>query len=386
MWKNLKNKMRIFLWNHSPRNKAMIPKGSIDTSELTNQTEHFLEKLKEYLDADPQAFRVMQLGSYYNKNGSPDFNEAIPAYLFVSRLSSLYAFQYYIMYSFLIPILAEKDIQTLKIVSFGCGSMIDALSLSFASRDSGKSFDVHYTGVDIAKWAPIYSHPYESDFVQKPLQEYWDGRDVFDGNVIFFPTVLSEILEIPDAIGQFCEGLEKTQIVSDTIFLMVSYRSTASVAKDWKMTDWQKVQKIISTLEKKGFSGEHIPVSPSDDWKTYLQNKPLKTDDGKTYPCYYISPPCASKSFAEIAPDFAPSESVREYLYDPGFIRTICPYYTEKRDLYLAKNKTITPGSEKPDTVCKQTCPIICHPYPKVILSPKTSPCFQIFVFHRLAP
>ncbi len=51
------NKMRIFLWNHSPRNKAMIPKGSIDTSELTNQTEHFLEKLKEYLDADPQAFR-----------------------------------------------------------------------------------------------------------------------------------------------------------------------------------------------------------------------------------------------------------------------------------------------------------------------------------------
>ncbi len=383
MWKIIKNKMRLFLWNHSSKNKAMIPKGSVDTAELNSQTEKFLEKLKECLNADPEAFRVMQLRAYIGKSNYPDFNENIPSYLFVCRLSNLFTFQYYIMYSLLIPVLVEKNIQALKMIAFGCGSMIDALALSFASRDCGKSFDVHYTGVDIAKWAPTYSHPYESTFVQKPLQEYWDDCNVFDGNVIFFPTLLSELPEIPDAFGQFCEGFEKTKIVSDTLFLMVSCRSTGSVARDWRKTDWQKIQQLIATLEKKGFSCEHIPVSLSDDWKTYIQNKPLKTEEGKTYPCYYISPPCGSKSFAEIAPDFAPPEAVNEYLLDPGFIRTTCQYYGMRRAQYLEKNKSIAPGSEKPETVCKQTCPIICHPYPKVEISPKTSPCFQIFMFHR---
>jgi hypothetical protein len=261
--------------------------------------------------------------------------------------------------------------------------MIDALSLSYAQRDLGKNIDVHYTGVDIAKWSPIYTHPYENIFVQKPLQEYFEDKEVFEGNVIFFPTVLSEIPEIPDTIGQFCDSLEKIKIINDTIFLMVTYRTTTTVSKDWRLTDWQKLQQIILTLEKKGFSGEHIPVTPPDSWKTYLQCKILKSDDGRSYPCYYISPPCGNKSLEDIAPDFAPSNEVTSYLNVPGNIRTTCQYYAKRRNQYIEKNKDVAPGSEKPETVCRQTCPIMCHPYPKVILSQKTSPSFQIFIFQR---
>ena len=184
-------------------------------------------------------------------------------------------------------------------------------------------------------------------------------------------------------MGQFCEGLEKTQLLSDTIFLLVSYRTTASFAKDWRLTDWQKLQKVIHTLEKKGYFGEHIPVSPPDTWKTYLQCKTVNADDDRIYPYYYIAPPCDSKSFAEIVPDFAPIDAVVEYLTSPGTVRTKCQYYAQKRDKYLKKNKEVAAGNEKPEDVCRQTCPIICHPYPKMILSQKTSPSFQIFIFHR---
>lgn len=54
---NIKKKMRSFFWRHSPKNKPMIPKGTVDTSKLNNQTEVFLTQLKEYLESDPNAFR-----------------------------------------------------------------------------------------------------------------------------------------------------------------------------------------------------------------------------------------------------------------------------------------------------------------------------------------
>ena len=130
-------------------------------------------------------------------------------------------------------------------------------------------------------------------------------------------------------------------------------------------------------------SGESLKFSVSDDWSPYLKCSNIKADDGKTYPSYYLAPPYGSTSLAKIAPDFAPSASSIEYLTDPGNIRLNCPYYSMRRDQYLAQNPSIKRGSEKPDTVCRQTCPIICHPYPKLILSPKASPCFQIFVLHK---
>ncbi len=383
MWKTLKNRIRIFLWEHSKKNRPMIPKETIDTTLLNSQTDKFLETLKDYLAKDPEAFRKMQLYSYYSKERCPDLNEAITSHLYVCRLCNLYALQYYIMYHFLLDALIKENIHNLKILVFGCGSMIDALSLSFVLRDFNDNFNVHYTGVDIAKWKATFSHPFETDFIQKPLQEYWDDCKEFDGNIIFFPTVISELREYPDDIGQFCAGLEKTKILSDTLFLLVSYRSTASFNKDWKLTDWQKIEKVISTLEKKGFKADHLQFSIPHDWKTYIQSKPVITDEGRSYPCYYLAPPCGSISLSKIAPDFSPSGIVDEYLTNPGNIRLNCPYYPKRRNQYLKKNPSIIEGCENPETVCRQACPIICHPYPKVILAPKTSPCFQIFVFHR---
>ncbi len=383
MWKTLKYRIRSFLWKHSKKNKPMLPKGTVDTVLLNSQIEQFLEKLKGYLNEDPATFRKMQLFSYYSKERCPDFNDAVSSHLYVSRLCNLYGFQYYIMYHFLIDTLIKEKINDMKVLVYGCGSMIDAVSLSFALRDFDTDFKVHYTGVDIANWEATFSHPFHTSFIRKPLQEYWDDCNVLDKNIIFFPAVISELREYPDDIGQFCAGLEKAQILSDTLFLMVSYRSNASVNKDWKLTDWQKIQRVISVLEKKGFACDSLPVSIPEDWKTYIQSKSIKTDEGRAFTCYYLAPPFGSISLAQIAPDFAPSKCTYEYLTDPGNIRLNCPYYLARRDQYLHNNPAIAKGSEKPETVCKQTCPIMCHTYPKVILAPKTSPCFQIFVLKR---
>lgn len=384
MWKKLKNRINKFLWEHSGKKKPMLPAGSIDTTLLRDQTLVFLDRLKAYIKEDPDSFRKMQLSSYYNSSCIPDFNEAISSTLYVLRLCNLYVLQYYIMYHFLIPTILEKNINELKAYVFGCGSMIDAISLSFALKENGSKVDVHYTGVDIAKWEASFSHPFDTSFIQKPLQKFWDDTKVFDGNLIFFPTVISELKEYPDETGEFCQGLEAVEMTSDYVFLMVSYRTKASYNKDWKLTDWQKIQKIIHTIEKKGYESSPLQFSIPDDWKTYLKSETAKAEDSREYPCYYLAPPYGSTTLHEIAPDFATLPDVYEYLTDPGNIRLNCPYYTDKKEQYLAKYKAVAEGSEKPDTVCRQSCPIICHPYPKVVLSNKNSPCFQIFVFHKI--
>lgn len=166
MWKTLIRKIALFLWEHSTKNKPMIPKGTVDTVLLHSQTENFLEQLKVYLQEGPDTYRKMQLNSYYAKNCCPDFNEAVCSHLYVSRLCSIYALQYYVMYSLLIQALLEKNIHELELLVFGCGSMIDSLSLSFALREYENRFKVHYTGVDIAKWEATYSNPFETIFIQ----------------------------------------------------------------------------------------------------------------------------------------------------------------------------------------------------------------------------
>ncbi len=383
MWKTLKRKIKLFLWEHSKKNKPMIAAGSVDTYMLHIQTKAFLERLKAYLNEDPDAYRKMQISSYYNKAVSPDFNEAISSHLYVIRLCELYSLQYYIMYHLLLQAALEKNIKDLKLLVFGCGSMIDSLSLSFALKDFDQNFNVDYTGVDIAKWDASYSPDFDTALIQKPLQSYWDDNPVFDGNIIFFPTVISELNEYPDEIGEFCSGLEKAELLSDSIYIMVSYRSNASFNKDWKYTDWQKIQRVLQTMEKKGFECKEPAFTTPVEWEAYLKCEHIKGDDGKAYPKYYLSAPVGSVSLSKIAPDFAPSKDVEEYLSDPGLIRLNCPYYPMRRDQYLSQEKSVSEGKEKPDTVCRKTCPIICHPYPKLVLSAKTSPCFQIFEFHR---
>ncbi len=379
----IKNRIMQYLWEHSHRNRPMIPEGTVDTSALNGQVTAAMEKLKSLLTEDPDAFRKMQLGSRYHATFSPDFNDMITTCLYEGRLCNIYGLQYYVMYSLLMPFFLKENIHDLKILSFGCGSMIDGLSLSLVLKNFEDSLGVQYTGVDIAGWPLVFNLPFETRFIQKPLQDYWEDCRAFDGNVIIFPTVLSGLREYPDETGIFCQGIEKTEFSSDTIFLMVSYRSPASYKRDWQATDWQKTQRIISAMEKKGYVAEDLPVSVPDAWKPYIQSETAETEDGKKRVCRYLSAPYGTVQLKQAAPDFAPPDCVEEYLVKPGYVREACSYYAMRREQYLSRNPGISPGEEKPETVCRQQCPIMCNLYPRIFLSRKTSPCFMLFVLRR---
>lgn len=373
----------IFLWEHFCRHKPMIPEGTVDTSALNDHIIVTAEKLKSLIEEDPSNFRKMQIDTRYQMTFSPDYNETLNVCLYESCKCNMYAFQYYIMYSFIIPLLTKENIHDIKILSLGCGSMIDGLSLSLVLKGSGDSFNVKYTGVDIAEWPFVFDLPFETEFIKKSMQDYWKDCRTFDGNVIFFPTVLSGLHEYPDETGILCQGIEETQFLSDTICLMISYRSVASFNKDWQVTDWQKAQRIISALERKGYAIEDLPLSVPDAWKPYFHSEKVENDEGRKWFRHYIAPPVGRVEIKQIAPDFAPPAFAREYLAEPGFARKSCPYYMRRREQYLSRNPRISPGEEKPETVCRQQCPIMCNIYPRIFFIPRKSSCFQLFILRR---
>ncbi len=383
MNKSIKNRIMQFLWEHFHKNQPMIPEGLVDTTPLNDHLTAVLEQLKSLLSKDPHAFRQMQIGTRYRSTFSPDFTETINACLYECRLCNIYGLEYYLMYSLLLSCLVKEDIHDLRVLSMGCGSKIDGLSLSLALKDVGDSFDVQYTGVDISQWPMSFELPFDNRLIIKPMQEYFGDVKTSDVNVIVFPTVLSGLREYPDDTEALCRSMEEAQFLSDTIFLMAAYRSTISFNKDWQITDWQKVQRILTALEKKGYVTEELPASIPDAWKPYLKSKTAESEDGKKYVARYVSARYGTVQLREIAPDFAPPDCVEEYLKNPGHIRKVCPYYKLRRDQYLSRNPGIRPGEEVPETVCSQRCPIMCKLFPRVVFTQTTSPCFQIFMLRR---
>ena len=383
----LKERLSRFRWEHSSRYQPMLPAGTVDLSEYNEQLKKDLEQLDRLLDEDPEAYRKMQLSTYYRKGDSPDYNELIYALIYKIRFCSMYLLQYYIIYRLLIPRLPELKINELKLLVLGCGSMIDALSLFHVLKETGTSIPVRYTGVDMVRWPSGYMIPFETNFIQKPLQDYWDDVEVFDGNIIFFATVLSELREYPDQTEMFCRGLENTPFTSDTIFLLVAYRSAASYMNDWKLTDWQKAQRVIAAIEKKGYKAEDLPVSLPEKWDLYLHNGKARSEDGRDWTSYYLAAPYGPDKVTRVdavAPDFASPDYVREYLEKPGYIRKHCSYYQMRKEQYRKHNpETENQETDIPIEICSKECPIICKPFPRAYLSKTYSPCFQIVVFHK---
>lgn len=366
--------------------KPILPAGSVDTKEFNEQLKKDVEQLDSLLREEPDAYRKMLLYSYYRKGDSPDFSELMSSLLYRVRLCNAYLLNYYVMYRLLFPALLENKISEIRAVVLGCGSMIDAVSLSYVQKEYEGKVVVDYTGVDIAEWPSVYQTPFEKRFIHKPLQNYWQDVEVFDGNVIFFATVLSELREHPDETGRFCQGLARVPFTSDTIFLLASYRSTSSYKRDWRLTDWQKTQRVIAAIEEKGYRAEPVAVWIPEAWKTHLLCDEAEDEQGRKWPSYYLADSNKENgaiSLHDLAPDFAVPDRVVEYLEDPGYIRERCPYYQTRKDQYRRRNPENTSETEAPVEICRQQCPINCRLKPKTYFTYRVSPCFQIIVFRR---
>lgn len=181
---------------------------------------------------------------------------------YTCRFSVSSAFEYSVIYKMILrDLYSESNIGKLSVLSLGCGNMIDALALLYASNDIKKNDDsfagmeylLSYKGVDKHTWDDPFVYPkpdhkniidvnvrdkfVEFDFSPKDIISYLDEEYIkpgkpMDCNVIFFPKVLSELTgsEREALIDRF----SKMEFSSDELYICAS-QSVARLEKDAKL-------------------------------------------------------------------------------------------------------------------------------------------------------
>lgn len=178
---------------------------------------------------------------------------------YTCRFSVSSAFEYSVIYKMILgDLYSERNIGKLSVLSLGCGNMIDALALLYASSDIKKNNDsftnmeylLSYKGVDKYKWDSPFVYPkpdrdniidvnvrgkfVEFDFTQKDIISYLDEEYIkpckpMDCNVIFFPRVLSELTD--SEREALIDRFSRMDFSSDKLYICAS-QSVARLKKD----------------------------------------------------------------------------------------------------------------------------------------------------------
>ena len=204
--------------------------------------------------------------------------------------------------------------------AFGSGSMLDALGLAYAAEEMSLRH-VSYTGIDLVEWSSRLAVSIENHCIQCDIKDFWHGIDLFDGNILLFPKILSEIPEGSGVMESFCEGLAKTPFASDTVLLCTSYRNVASMKKGSQETDWYKMEKVIAALIKKGYRCEPFGLASMESRNPWLRIEEIQAEDDTPYPYCFLRDEYGDLPIQDIAPDFVPEDSIVEFLNSPGTIR-----------------------------------------------------------------
>ena len=248
---------------------------------------------REYLETNltPQLFesKILNMsfvnGSAQNINYKDEFQVAF----YMMKYAKYYALEYYWMYDLVLRALSHEfstriysSPDTAITYSFGCGSMVDGLSMLYAHNAlrnlprSGYRVEekLYYEGIDIVKWADTGLLEYESSFSQlikvfkyldSGMVKFWDKMKSFCANILMFPKMLCEDLDDNTAgtsiIDKFCNKIKEANLMKDYIILCVSYRGYKTFNDDKKMTE-----KIIKVLRAKGYIEEPIDGNIMNEW------------------------------------------------------------------------------------------------------------------------
>ena len=356
-------------------------------------------ELDEYLDSAPQNYRRMVIDLGFSRGKIPDYKNKGLSTLYLLKMSWQYNFEYWVILRVALRMLKERGIDFAYVYSFGCGGEIDALSLSFAiASDYPEDMRASYTGVDAVRWGAVYPRPKEiaagtyGPFLQKDLAGFWDSMDRFDGNILFFPKVLSELDELADVAGAFARGLSKAKLTQDRILLCISYKGKHTFTRSSVEPDWDKAQKIIEALRLQGYTCSKNFAPAPLGMESFFTTDMVESESGEPFPYYYFehNEPGEPRQeepdlkICDVSPVFAPPEDILEYLESPGFIRRHCQYFSAREDKYFKKYPEARWGSPDPLKVCTEACTINCyvHPYDSINTQFRTM-CFQVLEFTR---
>ena len=342
-----------------------------------------MQRLDHDLEKHPGLYRKMLLDCKFQEGYVPDYSDASTAYFYLGHLGPSYALEYYLLYRIALGMLASHGSTDVHVYAFGCGSMIDAWSLSWAGDSLPTSMPLAYTGIDLSPWPAQFDAPVSQEFRLEPMEAVWDRGGVFDGNLLLFPKVLSELREDGDSLARFCAGIERANFAHDTIALCVSYRSKATFMRDWRLPDWCKAQEIVSALENKGYACVTPDLGPHETLGGILHQDEAVAESGTSYPYYYLRAAYGDLSIADIAPDFMPDSRLSGFLTHPSSIRYRCPHLARRIEQYLEQNPHASLESLCPMDACTACCPIRCNTGSRTLLRRGSDICFQVLLFQR---
>lgn len=368
---------------------ADIP--SVDTGEMVRVLRFFMSELEAYLAADPDAFRRIMLNQSFFQRQVPEYGSKYQEILYLLKMSWVYSFEYFCVLRLALSTLAERGVTSVAQYSFGCGSCLDALSLSYALRtDHQGTMHVYYTGVDSTRWETMFPLPQELEEEKRErlivcdIRDFWNGRETFDGNILFFPKILSELDELTDTAGAFARGLSEAKLTQERIMLCVSYRGRSTFQRSSSEPEWDKTQKIIEALQAQGYTCDAQPVRIPAGMSSFLRTDLVEADWGERYPYYYLEREQEPFLLKAAAPDFAVPEDIWEYLSEPGIVRRHCRRFASREQKYLRMHPEQKQGEAKPVRICEETCNYRCGTLPQVAVStPFRTACFQVLLFTR---
>ena len=244
---------------------------------------------KEYLENNltPSLFKSKILTISF-RNGSAkniDYTNPYQVAFYMLKYAKYYALEYYWMYDLALRTLSYEFSRFRKqdaavAYSFGCGSMIDGVSMLYAHEAlrGASNYSIkeklYYKGIDIVKWADTGLLEFESryprlinvsKYLDKGMVDFWEEILNTYANIFMFPKMLCEDLDDNSSgisiINQFCDNLELANLRRDYIILCVSYRGTNTFGDDYPLT-----VKIIDALRSKGYEKEPIKQSIIDTW------------------------------------------------------------------------------------------------------------------------
>lgn len=114
---------------------------------------------------------------------------------YTARYMFAYSYEYLQMYTDLLNL--DPEMKALKILSLGCGSMVDAWSLHRAIYLVNRDVSVNYYGVDAVVWEKKYVPKVTTftklQFINDKAGTYLKGAEDIDFDVIVFPKSIGDI-------------------------------------------------------------------------------------------------------------------------------------------------------------------------------------------------
>lgn len=244
---------------------------------------------------DDNELDVIQSASQADAGGTVYDSETAPFY--ICRYGKAYIYEYALIYDMLLRILNNDRNYNVKMLSLGCGSMIDAFSMVFAASKLAFNSDfymkvprISYTGVDLAPWDefclmvtpdtingrvnpnsnpntdPIALRFENVEFIRESMFDYlrrqYPVGSNFDSNVIVFPKVINTIA---DHTNELLDCFRNRNFPLDEYFIVVSHAESSAPQT------MQVVDDLIDIIKETGefdVSSDLRVMLGDDKWKS----------------------------------------------------------------------------------------------------------------------